>query len=77
MNLCSFFRKLCFLFSFIIFSSYENPSEAINNDISSENFYTINNISENEIISKSLEVYDSNQMVFVIGGGLLLEVILD
>ena len=51
----------------IIIFNYENPSEAINNDISSENFYTINNVSENEIISKSLELYDSNQMVFVMG----------
>ena len=71
------FSKIMFFICIIIFSSYENPSEAINNDISSENFYTINNVSENKIISKSLEVYDSNQMVFVIGGGLHLEVIQD
>ena len=71
------FSKIMFFICIIFFSSYENPSEAINNDISSENFYKINNVSENEIISKSLEVYDSNQMVFVMGGGLLLEVILD
>ena len=61
------FSKIMFFIFIIFFSSYENPSEAINNDISSENFYKINNVSENEIISKSLEVYDSNQMVFVMG----------
>ena len=62
------FSKIMFFVCIIIFSSYENPSEAINKNISSENFYTINNVSEKEIISKSLELYDSNQMVFVMGG---------
>ena len=38
------------------------------NNITNEKFYIVNNINEKDIISNAVELYDTNQMVFVLGG---------
>ena len=62
------FSKLKFVIIIIFFSSCVNIAKKKSSNFTNENFYIIENINENNIISDITEIYDTNKMVFVKGG---------
>ena len=62
------FSKFKFVIIIIFFSSCVNISNKKSSNFTNENFYIIENINENNIISDITEIYDTNKMVFVKGG---------
>ena len=62
------FSKLKFVIIIIFFSSCVNIAKKKSSNFTNENFYIVENINENNIISDITEIYDTNKMVFVKGG---------
>ena len=62
------FSKIKFVIIIIFFSSCVNIAKKKSSNFTNENFYIIENINENNIISDITEIYDTNKMVFVKGG---------
>ena len=62
------FSKLKFVIIIIFFSSCVNIAKKKSSNFTNENFYIVENINENNIISDITEIYDTNKMVFVEGG---------
>ena len=60
--------KLKFVIIIIFFSSCVNIAKKKSSNFTNENFYIVENINENNIISDITEIYDTNKMVFVKGG---------
>ena len=70
------FSKLNFVIIIIFFSSCVNIAKKKSSNFTNENFYIVESINENNIISDITEIYDTNKMVFVKGVSLILGVIL-
>ncbi len=62
------FSKIKFVIIIIFFSSCVNIAKKKSSNFTNENFYIVENINENNIISDITEIYDTNKMVFVKGG---------
>ena len=62
------FSKLKFVIIIIFFSSCVNIAKKKSSNFTNENFYIVESINENKIISDITEMYDTNKMVFVKGG---------
>ena len=62
------FSKLNFVIIIIFFSSCVNIAKKKSSNFTNENFYIVESINENNIISDITEIYDTNKMVFVKGG---------
>ena len=62
------FPNFKFFIFILIFSSCVNVTNKKTFISSSEKFYKIENINENDIISDIIEIYDTSKMIFVKGG---------
>ena len=73
-NSSQYFKILLCLFSFS--SCINDTSKNKTNISSNDEFYKIENINENDIISNPIDNYDTDKMVFVEGVNLNLDLIM-